>query len=434
MWRNFSHKAVDFQGSIRYTRTMDYPRFVFPQLQHALSDTPVVFVRGPRQVGKSTLMRMLCSARSASAYVTLDDTTALAAAQTDPQGFLQQPGSPLIIDEAQRVPDLFLAIKNLVDRRRRPGQFILTGSADVLFLPRVADSLAGRMEILTLHPLSTSELRGKPTDWIEALFDPKQHEKLLDTASETRQARDTAAERIASGGYPEINKRTSLKRRQAWFRSYVTALLQRDARELAQITSMHRLEQLLRLLANRSAQLMNTEEIARTSGIAATTLRRYLILLQTLFLIHTRPAWCANRGRRLVKAPKLYGEDTGLLCYLLGLDAKGLINSPNWGPMLETFTMNEIRKHASWSDLAIRVYHYRTHSGCEVDVVLEAADGRIVGLEVKASGNVSRRNFSGLRKLAEHAGNRWTCGAVLYLGEQALRFGTGLYALPIPFS
>lgn len=433
MWWNIIRKVVDFHGKIRYASAMDYPRFAFPQLQRALEDTPIIFVRGPRQVGKSTLMWALCKARPTSAYITLDDTTALAAAQTDPQSFLQQQGNPLIIDEAQRAPDLFLAMKNLVDRRRRPGQFILTGSADILFLPRVADSLAGRMEILTLHPLSTSELQGKATDWVELLFTPSQHDKLLEISPKIRQPRDIVAERIAHGGYPEINKRSSLKRRQAWFRSYVTALLQRDARELAQITSVHRLEQLLRLLANRSAQLMNTEEIARTSGIAATTLRRYLTLLQTLFLIHTRPAWCANRGRRLVKAPKLYGEDTGLLCYLLGLDAKGLISSPNWGPMLETFTMNEIRKHASWSDLAISVYHYRTHSGCEVDVVLEAADGRIVGLEVKASGNISRRDLRGLHKLAEHAGNKWVCGAVLYLGEQAFRFGTGLYALPMPF-
>lgn len=408
-----------------------FQRFILDQLRESIADTPVVFLNGPRQAGKSTLVQMLASEDPNARYYTLDDLTLLSAARSDPEAFLAEADGLVIIDEVQRAPDLFLAIKRIVDADRRPGRFLLTGSANVLLLPKLADSLAGRMEIFTLHPLATSELRGERGLFIETLFNPN---ATLDMLADTAKVYGGSQldHHILMGGFPEVQTRSSQRRRDAWFNSYLNTILQRDVRELAAVEGLTNLPNLLRVLATRSGSLTNFDALSRSCGLPTTTLRRYFTLLQTFFFIDLLPAWSTNLGKRLIKAPKLFLSDTGLLCHLIGLDQAGLHRSPEqFGALLETHIVNEVRKMATWSDVMTTPYHYRTTSGLEVDLVLESQDRRIVGIEVKSASRIRSNNLNGLRHLAEAAGDRFVAGVILYRGDSAAQVGDRLYALPL---
>lgn len=401
---------------------MKYPRFIQKKIEEALQDTPVVFINGPRQSGKSTLVHLLAQDRD---YITLDDLLELEAARSRPQSFFDSKGSRIIIDEIQRAPELFLVIKKLVDEDRRPGRFLLTGSSNILLLPNISDSLAGRMEILTLYPLSALELQNKPVDLIASLFDL---ERFPTVNQEKR------LNRMIRGGYPEVQERENPKRQTAWFQSYLTTILERDVRDLSQIEGLTRLPHLLKLLATRSGNLLNFDEISRSSNISSTTLKRYFTLLRTVFLIHLLPAWSNNRGKRLVKSPKLYLNDTGVLSYLLGLNLQGMQNNQkSWGKLVETYVINELLKQATWSEQIVHLYYYRTLSGYEVDVILESQDGRIVAIEVKASDHVTMADFKGLKHLQQEMSESFHQGYVFYLGDKTLHFGDKLIAVPIPF-
>ncbi|KGQ20930.1 ATP-binding protein [Thermus filiformis] len=390
-----------------------YPRFLAARIREALADTPVVFLEGARQVGKSTLVRSLGVGR----YLTLDDPLVRSAAAQDPLAFLLAQGEePLILDEVQRVPELLLSIKRLVDLDRRPGRFLLTGSANVLALPRVAEALVGRMEVLTLWPLSEEEVRGRRGFFLEILFS-----QGFPTSWRT-EAEDLES-LVRRGGFPEAVKREG-RRRLVWFRSYLRTLLERDVRDLARIQRLETLPRLLEFLAFRLAQPLNQSELARLVGLPLSTLREYLALLEALFLVVRFPAWAANPEKRLVKAPKLYLVDTGLAASLLG-------GEDRFGFLLENFVALELLKHAGFGEVEPRFYHFRTHTGQEVDLVLEW-EGRVVGLEVKAAKSLSARDFSGLRALREAAGERFFRGAVLYGGQEVLAVEPGLYAVPIP--
>jgi hypothetical protein len=401
-------------------------RHITPALLDALGDRPAVFLQGARQVGKSTLVQQLASAAHPARYLTLDDAEVLGAARADPSGFIAGLGERVVIDEVQLVPELFRAIKAAIDRDRRPGRFLLTGSANVLLVPRVSESLAGRMEILTLWPLSQGEIEGRRETFIDAVFGSS-----LPQLARQRDSRQTLLERAFRGGYPEV-QRLATHRRRAWFASYITTILQRDIRELANIEGRTELPRLLSLLAARASSLANVAELSRSIGIAYNTLKRYLALLETTFLFHVRPAWAANLGKRLVRAPKLALVDSGLLANLLGLSIERLGHDTRaLGPLLENFVAMELEKQRAWSRVQPQLFHFRTQSGSEVDIVLEAADGLIVGIEVKAGASFGAGDLAGLRSLRELAGKRFRRGVLLHTGHESVSLGDQLVALPV---
>ncbi len=402
-----------------------YPRLAEPRLAEALTDTPVVLLHGPRQCGKTTLARML-GARSGHAYFTFDDAATLAAAEADPIGFVDDLPGRSILDEVQRVPGLFTTLKRAVDRDRRPGRFLLTGSANVLLLPRLSDSLAGRMEIVRLHPLAQAELAGGPPDFIERLF-----AGAFPTRTRPRLGRDLPA-RIAAGGYPAALARRAAHRQAAWYRDYVETLVQRDVRELARIASLDAIPRLLSLVGAQTAKLLNVSDLAAPLHLSRPTVRDYVTLLERIFLVEELPPWHGNRLSRLIKTPKVHLGDTGLACALLGLDAEALAADRGLlGQLLETFVVQELRRLASGKAERVDLLHYRDRDGAEVDVVLERGPREVAGVEVKAGATVTASDFRGLRKLQEASGARFKAGIVLYDGEVTLPFGDRLHAVPV---
>ncbi|MBS0542543.1 MAG: ATP-binding protein [Proteobacteria bacterium] len=408
-----------------------YDRHIAPLLLEALADTPVVLLNGARQTGKSTLAQSLREA-APRRYLTLDDHTTLAAARADPAGFIAALAGPVVIDEIQRAPELFLAIKAAVDRDRAHGQavgrFLLTGSANVMLLPALADSLAGRMEIVALNPLSCAERAGDPQlNRAEWLFDGDLITRPLPPCE-----RDVFIDTLLAGGFPEAVARNTSRRRQAWFDSYLQAVLQRDVRELAKLEQLTELPNLVQLLAHRSASLLNFAELARSSGIAQTTLKRYFTLLETLFLIHRLPAWERNPAKRLVKAPKVFLPDSGLLAHLSGHTADTLATAPGLpGGLVETFVCAELLKHLAFSARGLSLWHYRTQTGIEVDFLLEDRHGKLTGIEVKAAATADGKDFKGLRHLQETEPERFQRGIVLYTGRECVAFGEALFAVPM---
>ncbi|MCP4662986.1 MAG: ATP-binding protein [bacterium] len=404
-----------------------YPRHLAPALRDALSDTPVVFLAGARQTGKSTLARQIAAERPGTHYVTMDDSAILAAAQDDAQGFIAGLTGPAVVDEVQRVPALLLAIKAAVDRDRQPGRFLLTGSANVLALPKVADTLAGRMEVLTLWPLSQGELEQRREGFVDVLFSEELPASILPPLS-----KQELSQRIVLGAYPEVMTRSRSRRRAAWFRSYIDLILRREVRDLSNIQALAQLPKVLALVAARSGGLMSFADLARSAQIPQSTIKRYLALLEATYLVHTIPAWSSNLTSRLAKAPKLFLADSGLACHLLGFDAEGLTAQPVIaGGLLEAFVAGEVSRQLGWSRVAAELYHLRSQAGREVDLVLESPGGRCVGIEVKSSATVTGRDLRGLRTLAELAGPGFVRGVVLYTGREVVPFAENLHALPM---
>lgn len=401
------------------------PRHLAPRIREALADRPVVALVGPRQAGKSTLALDLVDAGMLERYVTLDDAIVLAAARDDPAGFVAGLSHGSVVDEVQRAPELYLAIKARVDRDRRPGAFLVTGSADVLVLPEIADALVGRAEIVTLLPMSAGELAGRTEDFVAWAMGVEPPHPVVG------ESQDDTAQRIVKGGFPEPSQ-AGERFRARWFSSYISTIVQREVRDLAGIQGLAELPRLLSMLAARSASLLNIAELSRTAGIPQTTLRRYLTLIEGAFVTHTLPAWTGDAGRRLARAPKLHLTDTGVAAWLTGTDARRLSDDrERFGALLESFVAAEIRKQLGWSAVDARLSHYRSHDGVEVDLVLEDRAGGITGIEVKSSATVRADDLRGLRRLAERVPDRWIRGVVLYLGQHAVPFGGRLDALPL---
>jgi len=394
-------------------------------VREALADSPAVLIHGPRQSGKTTLARMVGEPRGYR-YVSFDDEAVCAAAKSDPVGFVAGLPARAILDEVQRVPEIFTSLKAAIDRRRTAGRFILTGSANVLLVPALADSLAGRMAILRLHPLAQCEIERKRPRFLDTLFSG-----AFKTGIAERLGLELP-ERMAAGGYPAALARRAPARRRAWYRDYVETQVQRDVRDLSRIRSLDTLPKLLALAAGQTARLVNVADLAAPFELTRQTIHEHVTLLERVFLLERLPAWHVNRMSRLVKRPKMHIGDTGVACALLGLDAARLAGDRTvLGAMLESFALQELRRQASWRPDPVGFFHFRDRDDFEVDIVLEQGPLAVAGIEVKAAATVHESDLRGLRKLQDAAGKRFVAGTVLYDGGATIVFGDGLFAVPL---
>ncbi|MBL4749667.1 MAG: ATP-binding protein [Amylibacter sp.] len=400
-----------------------YERFAKSRIEEALADTRVVLISGPRQSGKTTLVTDI--AAEEIPFFTLDDVTVLAAANDDPVGFLRGMDRA-VIDEIQRAPSLLLAIKTEVDRDKSPGRFLLTGSANLMTVPRVADSLAGRMEVIKLLPLSRSEILGSKSKFLDNAFSGSQ------PTVETIMLGDALIETVLEGGYPEAITRKRWARKQDWYHSYVDAIVQRDVRDVAQIEQLAIMPKLLNILAEHSGQLVNYSGIGSTVNLNHVTTQKYLRVFESLFIVHTLQPWFTNKLKRLTKSPKLHFLDAGLLAALRDFSPETVgKNKMPFGAILETFVFSELQKIATWSEQRCSFSHFRDKDKNEVDIVIENRRGEVVGIEVKSSATVSSDDFSGMRKLAEACGDRFVQGIVLYDHDQVVPFADNMFAAPL---
>jgi len=400
-----------------------YPRLIAPRIAEAMADTPVVLLAGPRQAGKTTLVRQM--AEHGGRYLTLDDELTLLSAREDPVGMIRSLDHA-VIDEIQRAPQLLLAIKKSVDEDRRPGRFLLTGSANLMALPTVADSLAGRMETFSLLPLSQSEIEGQTTNWLDSVFAGQ-----MPLPGAPAHAGDLI-ERVLRGGYPEAIARSTARRRAAWGRQYIDAIIQRDVRDVSGIEKLDQLPRFLRALAQTAGQLCNYTRLAGQVGLDAKTAAKYVGVLEQMYLLRRVDVWARNRLNRVVKTPKLQFIDSGLLAVLLDLSAEALQQDRSrFGNVLETFVFGELLKHMTTAEGDYRLMHYRDADRFEVDMVIENAAGQWVGVEVKAAATVKESDLRGLRKLSGLAGDQFRSGVLLYDGDETLPLGGGILAAPL---
>jgi len=398
-------------------------------LLESLADTPAVLVNGARQTGKSTLVQSPEVIGQDRQYLTFDDPGILAAARRDPNGFVAGLNAPVTLDEVQHVPELFSVIKAVIDRNRQPGRFLLTGSANVTLLPKLSESLAGRMEVLTLWPFSQGEIRGVKENFVDTLFSGK---SVGWSGKSPAMSWEELLACIVDGGYPPAVARKSAARRDAWFQSYVTTVLQRDIRDLANIADTTAVPRLLSVVAARAGGLLNFADLSRTMALPQTTLKRYFALLEATFLVQLLRPWARNLGQRAIQTPKVYLNDTGLLAYLLGVTVDRLKGEGNVaGSVLENFVLMELRKQCAWSATRPELFYWRTVSGREVDIVLEDRTGKVVGVEVKAAATLGSNDVGGLQALATAVGKNWVRGVVLYAGAETIPFSANLHGIPI---
>jgi hypothetical protein len=395
-------------------------------VEAALADTPVVAVLGPRQVGKSTLVRELAPDRP---FFDLDVAAFGKTAAADPAGFIDGLPSVVTLDEVQRVPELMRAIKVAVDRDRRPGRFLLTGSANLLLLPQLSDSLAGRMEVIQLHPLTEAEKGRADGRFLETFLAGRLKPEIRPAGTLVT---GDLVRRLLQGGFPEASTR-SVDRARIWHRQYLQAVMERDVRDVAKVRDVHDLRRLLELLAGQSASLLNVSNVSRSLGIARVTVDHYLEVLKRLFLIRMLPAWHRTAAKRLVKAPKVHLLDTGLAATLMDLhEADWNGKRESFGNLLESMVLQQLVAQAGWTDPAIQFWHYRDKDQVEVDCVISRGR-RIWGVEVKTSQSVDASDAKGLRRLAEQAGDDFAGGIVFYSGTSVLPLCDGAF-LAVPIS
>lgn len=408
--------------------TSIYPRYIQSRVTAALADTPVVLLSGPRQAGKTTLVRQL--AGSKRRYLTLDDELTRLAAQEDPVGLIRSLDSA-VIDEVQRAPNLLLAIKKAVDEDRRAGRFLLTGSANLMALPSIADSLAGRMETLVLLPLAQCEITANPESslaWLDTLFADGM---LVATQPAVGEA---LVNKVIRGGYPEALSREDNRRRKTWAKQYIDSLIQRDIKDIASIDKLDQVPRLMRALAHTAGQLCNYSQLGGQVGIDHKTASKYIAIFEQMYLMQRLQPWSGNQLSRLVKTPKLQFNDSGLLSVLL--DFSDPLRQRNlFGQLLESYVFAELRKQITWSEGEYGLFYYRDKDQYEVDFVVENASGEIIGIEVKAAASVSLSDLAGLKRLASVAPQNFKAGIILYDGTETLPLGRvndrPLWAMPI---
>ncbi len=403
-----------------------YQRNILHKVQESVQFSPATLLNGARQTGKSTFLKSSFVEGPGFSYVNLDDFNLLRLAKSDPITFLSQLADKVAIDEIQRTPELLLPLKKVIDEFRSTKRFLLAGSANILTLPKLSESLAGRMEIHTLWPLSQGEIRGAREKFIDFAFSgDKPTTPVPFTQPEYTEA-------MLMGGYPEALAQMKAGRGGEWFKAYLTTILQRDVQDISRIEGLAELPNLLEIIAGRAGNLINFADISRVTRLNAMTLKRYYTLLGMVFLVVEVPAWGNNHEKRLVKSPKVFINDSGLLCHLRGLSREALQRDRSLiGSVTENFVTMELIKQSGWSSTCCKVLHFRTGRGSEVDVVLEAADRRIVGVEVKASLDVSPSDFNGLKALMQEAGKRFHRGFLMYTGNEVLQYGPNLWAVPI---
>ena len=401
-----------------------YPRFVENRIRETLSVARVVLISGPRQSGKTTLAQKFTS--DEMPYFSLDDVATRKAALSDPVGFIRVLDRA-VIDEVHRVPELILAIKLSVDADTRSGRFLLTGSADFLKLPRLEDSLAGRMSIVRLLPLSQSELKNSHSSFLSDVFAQKVPESTNNLMIDHE-----LIEAVLAGGYPEALTLPIGRLRQNWHLDYVDAIIRRDFYDIARIDQLDAMPRLIRILAEYSGQLANYSGIGKKADMNHVTTRRYVSIFEYVYLVHSLQPWFTNRLKRIVKSPKLHFLDSGLLATLMGVSQEHLNHDRTlFGPILESFVLSELLKIASWSEERYFFWHFRQNDQQEVDIVIEDLRGNIVGVEVKASASVNRKDFAGLRSLAHACGDKFALGVVLYNHDKTLPFDDRLVAAPV---
>lgn len=389
-----------------------FPRHLAVDLHTALQDTPVVCLLGPRQCGKTTLARSL---EPGYAYLSLDDTATLAFAKQDPTSFVAALPKHAILDEVQRAPELLRTIKLTIDSDRRPGRLILTGSANLMLLPALGDSLAGRMEVLQLHPLTVDEQHTAPGCFLRDLLAGNLQPTLAPPALEDGR---TLARHIVVGGFPEALTRSEVRAR-SWHRAYLRALLERDVQDIARIRDLSAVSRLLELLALRTAELLNVAGLCNELNIRRETVESYLSICEKLYLIRRLQPWHHNESKRLIKTPKIHLLDSGLAATLAGLGTDDWINRRDrFGHLLESFVVQQLHAQAGWTDPDLRFWHYRDKDQVEVDLVI--TKGRKTwGVEVKASATATSSDGRGLRRLGEQCGTNWQGGVLLYAGHAA---------------
>lgn len=392
----------------------------------ALADTRVVYVMGARQVGKSTLTGEIAASEHLADVLSLDNRAARDAASSDPEGFVAGLSRPVLLDEIQRAgPDLLLAIKGAVDADQTPGQFLLTGSANVLTNRKVQDALTGRIEIITLWPLSQSEIEGSTGNIVDSLFAAAPPQ-----ISNATVGREAFADRIAAGGYPEALKRNG-SRRANWFENYLKTTLDRDLHDVSDAQKLGEVPRLLKLLAGRAANLLNSSEVGKRLQLEHKTVRSYTTLLETVFLVKTLPAWRPSIGARESTTRKVYIVDSGLLAHLLGADPKRLGEDERvTGMALENFVAMEVMKHLEWASSDAGLFHYRTGND-EIDLVLEDRSGAIACLEVKAAATVRERDWRPMAKIRDARSKDFRAGFLIHAGAQTVPLGDRLWAVPI---
>lgn len=401
------------------------PRLVESRVRAALADTPVVAINGPRQSGKTTLARSV--AGNTHRYLTLDDENTLVAARDNPVGFVRGLDRA-VIDEIQRAPRLMLALKQSIDTDRRPGRFLITGSANLLTMPRAQESLAGRIELIGLLPLAQAEIRHtKAPSLISNILEGRLPRRI-----EQGVTGDALIEMVLAGGYPEVLMRTAPARRAAWCRQYLNAIIQRDLPDIAAVERPAAARRLIDALALQVGQLTNFSTLAGQLGLSSKTAESYLGLLEQLFIVRRLEAWQRNAFNRLIKTPKIHFWDTGLAaaCQQLSIEKLRTDRKP-LGALLEGFAFAELLKLAGSMDEQVRFSHYRDKDQVEVDLIVEGESGGLAGIEIKASATIASSDFAGLKKLRSATGADFRLGVVLYDGDEVLPFGDRLWAAPV---
>lgn len=409
---------------------MFYERFIKKAIETALSDTPCLLLTGPRQSGKTTLVNKW---NTSSRNLSFDNWSLLHQAKNDPENFIEglvaaNPNQLVILDEIQHVPELFLPIKRIIDQNRRPGMFLLTGSANLLSWAKTPDSLVGRIEYSSLYPLSLLEIMEKKTIWLENFF-ASESNFLASLDQQFDPQKDRNISFFADkGGFPEAFKREEKGRRDKWFEAYLKGLLEKDIYALSNIDQPLLLHNLLHHIAYRCSSTVNFTDLATKLQCSVITLKKYFSLLQMMFLVCPLPAWHRNRGKRLVKAPKVYLIDSGLLCYLLQADSTDLNLH---GILFEQFIFNELQKQISWMNESLNLSHWRTADGKEVDFIVANRKGRVVGIEVKAKVTLTSSDWASLKLLETEVGADFLRGIVIYKGKELLPLSPNLWAVPI---
>ncbi|MGH3979692.1 MAG: ATP-binding protein [Pseudonocardiaceae bacterium] len=405
-------------------------RLIRPALTSALAASPVVAVTGARTTGKSTLVRAMVD-DTGGTLLDLDDRAVRRLATDDPMAFVGDLPEPVVIDEFQRAPNLLAAIKAELNRDRRPGRFVLAGSARHQVVPELADFLTGRVELLTLWPFAVAELLPGASSVVDRLYDGSALQERRTSGMPRRELVDI----VLRGGYP-IAVGLAPEHRGRWFTNLAALVLERIGDDVTPVRRTDVLGRFLRLSAARTAQVLNAAELGRDAGLGRDQAGAYLRLLELVYLVVVLPAWSVNLSARVTKRPKLHLVDSGLAAHLQGITAERLspvdpAAASRFGALLETFVVTEVLKQAGWAAEAVSAYHYRTADGVEVDLVLEAADGRVVAVEIKAGSQVTASAMRDLAQLRDRLGARFTAGVLLTSGSQAQRVGDRLSVAPV---